>query len=381
MLIAGCGVTSVMSRMSSLQVSDEQRVALERMARSPSQSHRAVVQARALLLAADGVSNPEIAERVDASAPSVRRWRHRFACRGVAGVGKIAPGRGRKPRLPEGTVPEVVRRTQQETPPNGDTHWTSRSLAREMGIGKDAVAKIWADHELKPWQVKTFKVSHDPAFEDKLTDVVGLYMDPPARAAVFSFDEKPQTQALDRTQPSLPLKPGRAATRTHDYKRHGTTDIFAALNLATGHVLTDYRGHHTGADVLAFFQRIDAQVPEHLDVHVVLDNLSAHTAPEVQHWLADPARTRWHLHFTPSASSWTNLVERWFKELTDERLRRGAFASVDELIEAIEDWAAHWNENPRPFVWHKPAEEIIAKARRGRETLNDSDAQFGDTPV
>jgi transposase len=268
--------------MSLLSMSDEQRAALGRMAKSPSQSHRAVIQARALLLAAGVMGNPEIAARVGASAPSVRRWRHRFACRGVAGAGKIASGRGRKPCLPEGTVPEVARRTQQEAPPNGDTHWTSRSLAREMGISKDAVAKIWRDHELKLWQVKTFKVSHDPDFEDKLTDVVGLYMDPPARAAVFSFDEKSQTQALDRTQPSLPITSGRPATATHDYKRHGTTDVFAALNIATGKVTTAYRDHHTGADVLALFQQIDANVPVHLEVHVVLDNLSGHAAPEVE---------------------------------------------------------------------------------------------------
>lgn len=264
----------------------------------------------------------------------------------------------------------MVRVTQHEDPDDGATQWTTRSLAARFGLSKDTVAKIWRDHNLKPWKTDTFKISNDPRFEEKLTDVVGLYMDPPARAVVFSFDEKTQCQALDRTQPSLPMRPGRAGTMTHDYKRHGTTDLFAALNIATGQVLTHCRGGHTGADVLRFFKIIDRQVPRDLAIHVVLDNLSAHKAPEIQKWLAHPRRARWHLHFTPTSSSWVNLVERWFKELTDKRLRRGRFTSVAELVEAIETWAARWNENPKPFVWHKPADEIIAKVQRGRATLH-----------
>src|SRR5688572_25408290 len=231
-----------------LALSDEQRAELSRMARSSGLPHRQVVQARGLLLAADGVANEQIARRCGVDSDTVRRWRARFSQTGPAGVGVIAPGRGRKPSLPAGTVAEVVRLTQHERPADGSTHWTTRSLARRVGIGKDAVARIWADHNLKPWKVTTFKVSNDPRFEEKLVDVVGLYLNPPARAAVFSFDEKTQCQALDRTQPSLPLKPGRAGTMTHDYKRNGTIDLFAAMNVATGEVLTDLRKGHAATD-------------------------------------------------------------------------------------------------------------------------------------
>ena len=244
-----------------------------------------------------------------------------------------------------------------------------------MGVGKDAVARIWADHNLKPWRVETFKVSNDPQFEDKLVDVVGLYLNPPVRAAVFSFDEKTQCQALDRTQPSLPLKPGRAGTMTHDYKRNGTIDLFAAMDLTTGQVLTEFRKTHKGADVLRFFKQIDAAVPRGLSVHVVLDNLSAHSAPEVTRWLAHKDRRRWHLHFTPTSSSWLNLVERWFKELTDKRLRRGRFTSVADLTDAITVWAGHWNADPKPFVWKATAQEIITKVQRGRATLHQIKTQ------
>lgn len=355
-----------------LEMTAEQRSELEVMARSSSLPHRAVIQARALLLAGDGVANEEIARRCDTTPDTVRRWRVRFGERGVAGVGVIAKGRGRKPWLAEGTVAEVVRVTREEVPSDGSTHWTTRTLAALLGIGKDSVARIWRDHDLKPWQTKTFKISSDPDFEEKLVDVVGLYMDPPEKAAVFSFDEKTQCQALDRTQPSLPLKPGRAATMTHDYKRNGTTDLFAALNITTGEVITECRKRHTAADVLAFFKEIDRSVSADLDIHVVLDNLSAHTAPAVTDWLAHSDRARWHLHFTPTASSWLNLVERWFAELTRRRLRRGVFTSVTELVDAISTWTSHWNNDPKPFIWHKAADEIITKVRRGRAALHQT---------
>lgn len=355
-----------------LPMTEEQRETLERMSRSRSLPHRRVVQARALLLAADGVATNEVARRCQTTDDSVRAWRRRFEREGVDGVGRVAAGRGRRSWLREGTVAEVVRVTREETPDDTSTHWTSRALAARLGIGKDTVARIWRDHDLKPWRVETFKVSNDPRFEDKLVDVVGLYMNPPERAAVFCFDEKTQVQALDRTQRSLPMKAGRAGTMTHDYKRHGTTDLFAALNVATGEVLYDCRRRHTGKDVLAFFRLIDLHVPRDLEVHVVLDNLSAHMGPEVTRWLDHPRRARWHLHFTPTSSSWMNLVERWFKELTDRRLRRGAFTSVVDLIDAIELWAEHWNDNPKPFIWHKAAEEIIAKVRRGRAALTQT---------
>jgi len=337
--------------------------------------HRAVVQAKGLLLAADGIANQEIARRCEVDSDTVRRWRTRFADKGVEGVGVIAKGRGRKPSIPAGTVEEVVRLTHKELPADGSTHWSTRSMAAHVGIGKDAVARIWADHGLKPWKIDKFKISNDPRFEEKLVDVVGLYINPPSRAVVFSFDEKTQCQALDRTQPSLPLKRGRAGTMTHDYKRNGTIDLFAAMNLATGEVLTDLRKGHAGADVLRFFKQIDASVPRGLSVHVVLDNLSAHSTPEIAKWLAHRDRRRWHLHHTPTSSSWVNLIERWFKELTDRRLRRGVFTSVADLSAAITTWAEHWNSDPKPFIWKATAQDIIAKVQRGRATLHQIKTQ------
>ncbi len=352
-----------------LSVSEEQRGVLERMARSSSLPHRKVVQAKALLMASDGVATNEVARRCATTADSVRSWRRRFVVQGVDGVGRIAAGRGRKSWLPEGTVAAVVADTLQAKPDDGSTHWTTRLMAVRHGIGKDTVARIWRDHELKPWKVDTFKISNDPLFEAKLVDVVGLYLNPPERAVVFSFDEKTQVQALDRTQPSLPMTKGRGETMTHDYKRNGTTDLFAALNVGTGEVLTATRKSHKATDVLAFFKWIDLHVDPELAVHVVLDNLSAHKAPPVAEWLAHPKRARWHLHFTPTSSSWLNLVEGWFKLLTERRLRRGTFSSVDQLVEAIDVWVEHWNDDPHPFIWKKPAEEILAKVRRGRAAL------------
>jgi transposase len=357
-----------------LMVSDVDRAELEAIAASSSLSYRAVRQAKGLLLAAEGVENEETGRRLGVSANTVRAWRHSFAERGVAGVGVVAPGRGRGSWLPEGAEAEVIRLTFTATPDDTSTHWTTRTLAAKVGISKDSVARIWKDLGVKPWQVDTFKVSNDPRFEEKLVDVVGLYLDPPARAVVFSFDEKTQCQALDRTQPSLPMRRGRANTMTHDYKRNGTTDLFAALNVATGEMITQCRKTHTALDVLEFFKIIDRHVPRRLEVHVVLDNLSAHKAPEVTEWLAHPRRARWHLHFTPTSSSWLNLVERWFKELTDRRLRRGTFNSVPALIAAIGTWVTHWNSDPKPFVWHAEAEKIIEKVHRGRKTLSQVNA-------
>jgi transposase len=360
---------TVMLAAPPLAVTDAQRGELERMARSSSLPHRTVVQAQALLLSADGTAIYEIARRLHVASNSVRTWRRRFEAQGMEGVGRIATGRGRKSWLPNGTVAAVVSDTLHALPDDGSTHWTTRTMAARHDIGKDSVARIWRDHGLKPWKIDTFKVSTDPHFEDKLVDVVGLYMDPPERAIVFSFDEKTQVQALDRTQPSLPMKPGRAGSMTHDYKRHGTTDLFAAMNIATGEVLYETRRSHKATDVLAFFRLIDLHVPRHLDVHVVLDNLSAHKAEPIEKWLADPKRARWHLHFTPTSSSWLNLVEGWFSMLTERRLRRGVFTSVDELVTAIEVWAEHWNDDPKPFIWKRAAEEIITKVRRGRSAL------------
>jgi transposase len=355
-----------------LVVSGEQREALESMARSSSLSYRTVVQAKALLLAADGVSIYETARRLNVASNSVRAWRRRFEAEGVAGVGRIAEGRGRRSWVASEVEEAVVQDTLHARPDDGSTQWSTRTMGMRHGIGKDTVARIWRKHGLKPWRVAGFKISNDPHFEAKLVDVVGLYLNPPERAVVFSFDEKTQVQALDRTQPSLPMKKGRAGTMTHDYRRNGTTDLFAAMNVATGEVLYDTRRSHSAKDVLGFFKLIDLHVPKGQDVHVVLDNLSAHKAPPVAEWLAHPRRARWHLHFTPTSSSWLNLVEGWFSLLTKRRLERGAFSSVDQLVEAIETWAEHWNDNPKPFVWTKTADAILAKARRAREALNAS---------
>lgn len=354
-----------------LEMTDQQRVELCRFAGSSVLPHRKVVQARALLWAGEGIANEEIARRSEVDSDTVRRWRKRFIDTGVDGVGVIANGRGRKRQISDEMIAEIVRVTCQEDPPGEETQWSTRTLARRFGVGKDTIAKIWSDRGLKPWRVDLFKVSNDPNFEEKLADVVGLYLDPPARAAVFSFDEKTQCQAIDRTQPSLPMVPGRAGTMTHDYKRHGTTSLFAAMNLATGQVLAQCRKRHTARDVLAFFKQIDAAVPRGQSVHVVLDNLSAHKAPEVRKWLAHKDRRRWHLHFTPTSSSWANLIERWFKALTDKRLRRGTFNSVADLEEAITGWADHWNEDPKPFKWTVTADSIIAKVERARAALTD----------
>jgi transposase len=347
----------------------EQRSQLEKFARSRTMAHRTVLCARALLLATEGVANNEIADTVGVNPNSVRLWRQRFVEQGVDGIGKVAPGRGRKPSLPEGTIARVIELTMNCLPDDGTTQWSSRSLAAVVGVSNVTVARIWRDHGLKPWKTDTFKVSTDPQFEEKLVDVVGLYMNPPERAIVFSFDEKTQVQALDRTQPALPMKKGRGETMTHDYKRHGTTDLFAAMNVATGEVLYDTKDRHSSKEVLDFFRFIDLHVPADLDVHVVLDNLSAHKSEKVRKWLAHPKRSRWHLHFTPTSSSWLNLVEGWFAQITRWRLKRGAFNSVQHLQDEIGIWAEGWNEDPKPFVWKKPADEIIARTKRGRAAL------------
>jgi transposase len=351
-----------------LELTDEERESLEAMARSSSLPHRSVVQARGLLLAAEGVGNNEIARRLDVQPNAVRRWRSKFAVDGVEGVGRIRPGRGRKPEVPDTVIEAIVHDTLHTTPPNA-THWSTRSMAEHAGVGKDTVARIWRAREIRPHRVETFKLSNDPAFEEKLVDVVGLYLNPPERAVVLCFDEKSQCQALERSQPSLPLTRGRAGTMTHDYKRHGTTTLFAALDTATGKVLNHCFPRHRNREFLAFLKIIDGQVPRDLDIHLVLDNYAAHKHPAIREWLAKPRQKRWHLHFTPTSSSWLNLVERWFKELTDKQLRRSSFTSVDHLIETIDEWADHWNDDPKPFVWHKTAEEIIAKVRRGRAAL------------
>ncbi len=330
--------------------------------------------ARGLLLAADGVATNEVARQVGVSAITVRAWRGRFSREGVAGVGRVAPGRGRRVSLDPALAERIVEATCTTRPAGGETHWSTRTLAAELGVSRETVRRVWRAYGLSPWRVDTFKLSNDPQFIAKLLDVVGVYLDPPERAVVFAFDEKTQVQALDRTQPSLPMKRGRGQTRTHDYKRHGTLDLFAAMDLATGRVTTQLRPRHTAADVLGFFKQIDRDVPRSLDIHVVLDNVSAHKAPEVTEWLARPRQARWRLHFTPTSSSWLNLVEGWFRHLTDKRLRRGSFMSLEHLAHAIRLWVENWNTNPNPFTWTARPEDILTKIERARAALHDSKA-------
>jgi len=354
-----------------LQISPEQRNELELMAKSHTWPHRQVRQARALLLAGDGIANEEIAKRLEASTKTVRRWRSRFADEGVECVGRIRSGRGRPPQISDATITAIVNDTLHTRPQDGTTHWSTRTMADRFGVGKDTVARIWRARNIKPWMVDTFKLSTDPRFEKKLVDVVGLYLNWPERAVVLCADEKSQVQALERSEPSLPMTPGRAGTMTHDYKRHGTTTLFAAMDTATGEVLTDYKPRHRNQEWLSFLKLIDCHVPDDLDIHLVVDNYAAHEHDNVTKWLEHPSRRdRWYSHYTPTSSSWLNLVERWFKELTDKRLRRVSFTSVDQLIDSIEVRTEHWNNDPKPFIWHKTAEEIIAKVRRGRAALD-----------
>ena len=349
-----------------LSISVGQRNALEALARAHSAPHRQVQRAKALLLAADGVANTRIADELGVTAVTVRAWRNRFAVEGLAKLGEVRQGRGPKPSIPVEKVEEIVQATLHSKP-KGETHWSTRSMAKHAGVSRNTVQRIWKARGLKPHLVDTFKISNDPAFEDKLADVVGLYMDPPERAVVLCMDEKSQIQALDRTQPSLPMKKGRAGTLTHDYKRNGTTTLFAALNVLTGVVIGQCLPRHRHEEFLKFLRIIDNQVPKHLVVHLILDNYATHNHPDVKEWLN--RHKRFSLHFTPTSSSWLNLVERWFRELTDKALRRGSFNSVPDLITAIEAYLEAHNDDPNPFVWTATAESILEKVRRGRVTL------------
>jgi transposase len=349
-----------------LVLDEAQRELLESIARSRTSQHRLVQRARVLLTAAEGMPNAQISAVVGVSRPTVLAWRAEFAERGLWRFGQVASGRGRKPSIPQETVDEVVELTLHHRP-EGATHWSVRSMARRVGISPATVQRIWDARGLKPHLVASFKLSTDPRFEEKLVDVVGLYLSPPDQAVVLCMDEKSQIQALDRTQPSLPLKPGRAGTMTHDYKRHGTTTLFAALDVLTGKVIGKCFDRHRHQEFLRFLRTIDTQVPRKLQIHLIVDNYGTHTKPEVKAWLAK--HPRFHLHFTPTSSSWLNLVERWFRELTDKMIRRGVFHSVDDLIDAIEEYLRVHNNDPKPFVWTATAEQILTKVRRGRVTL------------
>jgi transposase len=343
-----------------------QREVLERLSRSGVASHREVARARALVLAADGVANTVIAETVGVSATTVKAWRERFAEDGLKELGEVRPGRGRKPSIPEEKVAEIVHATLHEKPA-GETHWSCRSMARAHDVSSATVQRIWSARGLQPHRVQTFKLSNDKRFEEKLVDVVGLYLNPPEKAVVLCMDEKSQIQALDRTQASLPMKKGRAGTMTHDYKRNGTTTLFAALDVLTGSVIGECLPRHRHEEFLKFLKVIDREVPKRLEIHLILDNYATHNHPNVKKWLAK--HTRFHLHFTPTSSSWLNLVERFFGKLTDKALRRGVFHSVPDLIAAIEAYLQANNEHPTPFVWTATADQILEKVRRGRVAL------------
>jgi transposase len=347
-------------------VTPQDRKHLERLIADRNTPAKVVWRAQIVLATADGESVKAICRLTGKSKPCVWRWQARYAEEGVEGLkrDKTRPP-GRQP-LPDEIKTKVLTKTATEMPPNA-THWSVRSMAKEIGISHTSVQRIWAEAGLKPHLVKTFKISNDPEFEEKVTDVVGLYMNPPDKALVLCVDEKSQIQALDRSQPGLPLKPGRAATMTHDYKRHGTTTLFAALDVKSGLVVGECLARHRAKEFLRFLRKIDRATKKSLDLHLVLDNYATHKTPEVQAWLAK--HPRFHLHFTPKGASWMNLVERFFAEITTKRIRRGVFRSVGELEDAIHDYLDRHNANPKPFQWTKSAAAILAKERRALEKL------------
>jgi len=320
-----------------------------------------------VLATADGEGTVEIMRRTGMSKPTVWRWQERYRDEGVPGLKRDKTRPSRVPPLPRAVRLKVIAKTVQETPPNA-THWSRATMAEAVGISPSSVGRIWADAGLKPHIVKGFKVSNDPLFEEKVTEIVGLYLDPPDRAVVLCVDEKSQIQALDRTQPGLPLKKGRAASMTHDYKRHGTTTLFAALDVKSGLVIGDCMPRHRAREFLTFLRRIDRAVRKPRDIHLVLDNYATHKTPEVRAWLEK--HPRFKLHFTPTSASWMNLVERFFAEITVKRIRRGSYSSIDDLEGAIHDYLLQHNARPKPFVWSKTAENIIARERRALDALD-----------
>ena len=321
-----------------------------------------------VLLCADGFSNADIAAELGVKPHTVGTWRNRFAEHRVAGIEKDLPRSGR-PRMREAVESEIIRMTTQESPAHA-THWTTRTLAKELGITHTMVQRVWKANGLQPHRFRTFKVSNDPRFEEKLIDVVGLYLNPPEKALVLSADEKSQVQALDRTQPSLPIVPGRCGTMTHDYKRNGTTTLFAAIDMLRGRVISTCMPRHRHQEWIKFLKQIDSETPAELDLHLIVDNYATHKHPKVLAWLK--RHKRFHIHFIPTSSSWLNVIERFFRDLTDKRLRRGVSRSVPDLITAIEGYIGAHNEDPKPFVWKKTVEEILAKVGRARAALDNA---------
>jgi transposase len=356
----------MMTPAAALVVSEGQRDALEVVAKSQTAPFRQVQRARVLLLAADGVANARIAEQTGVSVTTVRSWRSRFEQEGLAKLGKVRAGRGRKSTVPQEKIDEIVALTRTGKPA-GHTHWSCRTMSARVGVSPATVQRVWAARGLKPHRVKTFKLSNDPRFEEKLIDVVGLYLAPPDNAIVLCLDEKSSVPALDRTQPSLPMTKGRAATMTHDYKRNGTTTLFAALDVLTAKVIGQCLPRHRHEEFLRFLRKVERETPKGLQVHLICDNYATHKHADVQAWLAKHPRV--HMHFTPTSSSWLNLIERWFRELTDKALRRGVFHSVPDLIAKIEQYLAAHNDDPKPFIWTATADDILAKVARGRVAL------------
>lgn len=345
-------------------LTDDERAELAKLARSKLSSVRLAQRARIVLLAADGMQNKDIAQQLDVGRVQVSRWRERYAQSRLSGIERDLP-RGAPPAKVD--VARLVELTTQ-TKPQAATHWSTRTMAAELGISAASVSRHWRANGLKPHVVRGFKVSRDPQFVEKLEDIVGLYMSPPEHALVFCCDEKSQVQALDRTQPGLPLKKGRAETMTHDYKRHGTTTLFAALNVLDGQVIGQCQQHHTHAEWLTFLKKIDRETPKDKTLHLIADNYATHKHPVVQAWLEK--HPRFKMHFTPTSASWLNMVERFFRDITTERLRRGVFTSVPELIGAIDEYVAHHNTNPKPFIWTKSARDILQKVIRANSRLS-----------
>lgn len=352
-------------RVAAAIILDEgQRGLLQSWTRGRRNPQRLVERSQIILLAAEGKENLEIAEQLNISRHKVARWRERFLRLGVTGLEKDAPRPGRTPTI---NIQGIIQKTTQERPANA-THWSTRSMARAAGVSEASVRRIWRAHGLKPHRLETFQVSRDPRFAEKLEEVIGLYLHPPQHALVFSVDEKCQIQALDRSQPGLPMKRGRGETMTHDYKRHGTTTLFAALNVLDGTVLSQGRSRHTHQDWISFLRLLNRRTAKGKAIHVIADNYSAHKHVNVQRWLA--RHKRFHMHFTPTSASWLNMVERFFRDLTTQRIRRGVFRSVDELIAAIEDYIHNHNQHPKPFIWTARASDILEKVTRSRRALN-----------
>lgn len=353
-----------------LTLTDEQRRTLEAWVRAKSTSQGIVLRAKIILAAASGAPNQRTAKDLGISRPTVLLWRSRFQEGGTEALTHIRPGRGRRPTYTAQRVNQIVQATTQ-TKPRGATHWSTRTMAKAQGISKATIQRIWDAHGLQPHRTQRFKLSKDRRFTEKLTDVVGLYLNPPAKAVVLCVDEKSQIQALQRTQPGLPMKKGRCGTMTHDYKRHGTTTLFAALNVLDGRVIGECMPRHRHQEFLRFLRRLDRAFAREMPLHLIVDNYATHKQPNVQAWLEK--HPRFHVHFTPTSSSWLNLVERWFREITEKRIRRGSFASVPELITAIEEYLEASNDDPKPFVWHASIQSIldkIAKCKATYETLD-----------